>query len=28
MDGFHFYNGHPAMLLEAHHYCYIVNPSP
>jgi hypothetical protein len=25
LDGFHFYNGHPRMQMEAHHYCSILN---
>ncbi|WP_431033456.1 OBAP family protein [Pseudomonas yamanorum] len=25
LDGFHFYNGHPEMQMEAHHYCAILN---
>ncbi|KPB66736.1 MULTISPECIES: OBAP family protein [Pseudomonas syringae group genomosp. 2] len=25
LDGFHFYNGHPKMQMEAHHYCAILN---
>lgn len=25
LDGFHFYNGHPDMQMEAHHYCSILN---
>ncbi|MBA1188042.1 OBAP family protein [Pseudomonas entomophila] len=25
LDGFHFYNGHPHVQMEAHHYCAIVN---
>lgn len=25
LDGFHFYNGHPGMQMEAHHYCAILN---
>ena len=25
LDGFHFYNGHPAGQMEAHHYCSILN---
>ena len=25
LDGFHFYNGHPDVQMEAHHYCAILN---
>jgi hypothetical protein len=25
LDGFHFYNGHPGVQMEAHHYCSILN---
>lgn len=25
LDGFHFYNGHPEVQMEAHHYCAILN---
>lgn len=25
LDGFHFYNGHPDVQMEAHHYCSILN---
>lgn len=25
LDGFHFYNGHPDLQMEAHHYCSILN---
>jgi hypothetical protein len=25
LDGFHFYNGHPKVQMEAHHYCSILN---
>lgn len=25
LDGFHFYNGHPGMQMEAHHYCAVLN---
>ncbi|WP_405124413.1 OBAP family protein [Pseudomonas alloputida] len=25
LDGFHFYNGHPNVQMEAHHYCSILN---
>lgn len=25
LDGFHFYNGHPGIQMEAHHYCSILN---
>ncbi|HAL66735.1 MAG TPA: DUF1264 domain-containing protein, partial [Pseudomonas sp.] len=25
LDGFHFYNGHPDIQMEAHHYCAILN---
>lgn len=25
LDGFHFYNGHPQVQMEAHHYCSILN---
>jgi hypothetical protein len=25
LDGFHFYNGHPGLQMEAHHYCAILN---
>lgn len=25
LDGFHFYNGHPQVQMEAHHYCAILN---
>ncbi len=25
LDGFHFYNGHPNIQMEAHHYCSILN---
>lgn len=25
LNGFHFYNGHPGMQMEAHHYCAILN---
>ncbi|MDZ5604958.1 OBAP family protein [Pseudomonas sp. RP23018S] len=25
LDGFHFYNGHPEVQMEAHHYCSILN---
>ncbi|HAB03928.1 MAG TPA: DUF1264 domain-containing protein [Pseudomonas sp.] len=25
LDGFHFYNGHPEIQMEAHHYCSILN---
>lgn len=25
LDGFHFYNGHPNVQMEAHHYCAILN---
>jgi hypothetical protein len=25
LDGFHFYNGRPAVQMEAHHYCSIIN---
>lgn len=25
LDGFHFYNGHPHLQMEAHHYCSILN---
>ena len=25
LDGFHFYNGHPDVQMEAHHYCSVLN---
>ncbi|HKS12594.1 MAG TPA: OBAP family protein [Pseudomonas sp.] len=25
LDGFHFYNGHPKVQMEAHHYCAVLN---
>jgi len=25
LDGFHFYNGHPEVQMEAHHYCSVLN---
>lgn len=25
LDGFHFYNGHPDVQMEAHHYCAVLN---
>ena len=28
LDGIHFYNGHPDVQMEAHHYCAVLNEPP